>query len=61
MIVNTDYVLSWRSKGLFAESIKPPTTSDNNLTPALSYYDTKTRVTFYGSCLKDNSRHLPCL
>ena len=52
MIVNTDYVLSWRSKGLFAESIKPPTTFDNNLTPALSYYDTKTRVTFYGSCLK---------
>ena len=28
MIVNTDYVLSWRSKGLFAESIKPPTTSE---------------------------------
>ena len=52
MIVNTDYVLSWRSKGLFAESIKPPTTFDNNLTPALSYYDTKTRVTFYGSWLK---------
>ena len=51
-ITNTDYVLSWKSKGLSAESIKPPTTSDNSLTSALSYYDTKTRVKFTGSCLK---------
>ena len=49
---NTDYVSSWKSKGLSAESIKPPTTSDNSLTQALSYYGTKTRVTFTGSCLK---------
>ena len=52
MIANTDYVSSWKSKGLSAESIKPPTVSDNSLTPALSYYGTKTRVKFYGSCLK---------
>ena len=26
--------------------------SDNSLTPALSYYGTKTRVTFTGNCLK---------
>ena len=26
--------------------------SDNSLTPALSYYGTKTRVKFTGSCLK---------
>ena len=52
MITNTDYVSSWQSKGLSAESIKPPTTSDNSLTPALSYYGTKTRVKFVGSCLK---------
>ena len=52
MITNTDYISSWKSKGLSAESIKPPTTSDNSLTPALSYYGTKTRVTFTGSCLK---------
>ena len=32
-ITNTDYVLSWTFKGLSAESIKPPTTSDNSLTP----------------------------
>ena len=52
MIANTDFVSSWKSKGLSAESIKPPTTSDNSLTPALSYYGTKTRVKFHGSCLK---------
>ena len=52
MITNTDYISSWKSKGLSAESIKPPTTSDNSLTPALSYYGTKTRVKFTGSCLK---------
>ena len=54
MIANTDYVSSWKSKGLSAETIKPPTTSDNSLTPALSYYGTKTRVKFTGSCLKQS-------
>ena len=52
MITNTDYISSWKSKGLSAESIKPPKTSDNRLTPTLSYYGTKTRVKFSGSCLK---------
>ena len=52
VIANTDYVSSWNSKGLSAESINPPTTSDNSLAPALSYYDTKTRVKSTGSCLK---------
>ena len=52
VITNTDYVSSWKSKGLSAESIKPPTTSDNSLTPVLNYYGTKTRVKFTGSCLK---------
>ena len=54
MITNTDYILSWKSEGLSAESIKPPTTPDNSLTPALSYYGTKTRVKFTGSCLKQS-------
>ena len=54
VIANTDYVSSWKSKGLSAESIKPPTTSDNSLTPALNYYGTKTRVKFTGSCLKQS-------
>ena len=54
MIANTDYVSSWKSKGLSAETIKPPATSDNSLTPALSYYGTKTRVKPIGSCLKQS-------
>ena len=52
MIPSTDYVSSLKSKGLYAETIKPPATSDNSLTPALSCYGTKTKVKFYGSCLK---------
>ena len=54
MIANTDYISSWKSKGLSAESIKPSITSDNSLTPALNYYGTKTRVKFSGSCLKQS-------
>ena len=55
VITNTDYVSSWKSKGLSAETIKPPTTSDNSLTPAISYYYTaKIRVKFTGSCLKQD-------
>ena len=38
MITNTDYVSSRKSKGSSAESIKPPTTSDNSVTPILNYY-----------------------
>ena len=53
-VTNTNYISSWKSKGLSAESIKPPTTSDNSLTPALNYYGTKTRVKFTGSCLKQS-------
>ena len=53
-----DHVLSWQSKGLSNESIKPPTTSDNSLTPELNYYGTKTRVEFTRSCLKQSSHIL---
>ena len=52
MIASTNYVSSWKYKGLSGETIKPPVTSDNSLTPSLSYYGTKMRVRFYGSCLK---------
>ena len=34
------------------DTIKPPATPDNSLTPELSYYGTKTRLTFTGICLK---------
>ena len=52
VITNTDYVSSWKSKGLSAETIKPTATFDNSLTPSVSYYGTKTRVKYTGSCLK---------
>ena len=52
MIPNTDYVSSSKSKRLSTETIKLPATSDNSLNPALSYYVTKTRVKFTGSCLQ---------
>ena len=52
-----DYVLSWQSKGLSNESIKPPTTN-NSLTPELNYYGTKTRVKFTKRCLKQSSHIL---
>ena len=50
-----DYVLSWKSKGISNESMRPPTTSDNCLNPELNYYGTKTRVKFTKSCLKQSS------
>ena len=52
MITNTDYVSLWKSKVLSAETIKPPATSDNSLTPIVSYYGTETRAKFTGSWLK---------
>ena len=52
VITNTDYISSRKSERLSAESIKPPTTSDNSLTPELNYYSNKVRVKFTGSCLK---------
>ena len=58
-VVNvTDYVLSWQSKGLSNESIKPPTTTSNSLTPELNYYGTKTKIKFTGSCLIQSSHIL---
>ena len=52
VISSTNYVSSWKSKRLSDEIIKPPTTFDNSLTSAVSYYGTKTRVNFTGSSLK---------
>ena len=38
---NTERISSWKSKGLLDEIIKPPTTSDNSLAPALRYIGNK--------------------
>ena len=53
-----DRVLSWQSKGISNESIKPPTTSDNSLNPELNYYGTKAKIKFTGSCSKQSSHIL---
>ena len=54
-INTTNYILSWKSKGLSDEVIKPPTTSDNSITPTISYYHAfNIRVKFTGSCLKQD-------
>ena len=51
---NSDYVLSWTSKGLSNESITPPSAPNNFLSPSLNYLGTKIRVRFSGSCLKQD-------
>ena len=48
-------MLPWKSKGLSNESIKPPTTTNNSLTPELNYYSTKIKIKFTGSCLKQSN------
>ena len=49
---NTKYISSWKSKGLSDESSKPPTTSDNSLTPLINYHGYRITLKFNGSCLK---------
>ena len=51
-ITGTNYILSWKSKGLSDESIKPPTTPDNSLTPLITYYGYNIRIRFNGSILR---------
>ena len=53
-ITTTNYISSWKSKGLSAESIKSPITSDNSVNPIINYYDYNLRVTFTGICLKQS-------
>ena len=54
MIANKKYISSWKSKGLSDESIKPPTTSDNSLSPLIDYFGNKIRLKFKGDCLKQD-------
>ena len=44
----------WKSKGLPDETMKPPATSDNSLTPLIDYHGNKIRVKFIESCLKQS-------
>ena len=53
-VVNFDYILSWKSKGISDESITPPSAPHCFLSLLLNYLGTKTRVRFSGSCLKQD-------
>ena len=50
-IGSTESILSWKSKGLSNESIKPP---DNKLAPTVKYTGKRMYVNFSGSCLKQS-------
>ena len=47
-----NYIYFWKFTGLSDERINSSTASNHSITPELSYYGTKTRVKFIGSCLK---------
>ena len=49
-----NHILSWKSKELSDESIKPPSTTNNILNTLLDYVGTKTVVEFNGNCLKQD-------
>ena len=50
-----NYIYDWKFQGLSDEGIDSVTASTYKVTPQLSYYGTKTRVKFNGSCLKQDS------
>ena len=54
-IGNSDYFLSWKSKGLSVGSITPPSANNNFLNSSLNYLGTELRVRFSGSCLKQSN------
>ena len=54
-IGDTDRISARKSKGSSDESIKSPSTTDNNLAPTVNYFDaSNVRVKVKGSCLKQD-------
>ena len=49
-----NYIYFWKSKGLSDERLNSNTPSNYSITPELSFYVTKTREEFNGSCLKQD-------
>ena len=49
-----NYIYFWKSKGLSDEELDSITASNYKITPELSFYSTKTRAEFNGSCLKQD-------
>ena len=54
VIASTNYVSSWKSKGLSDENIAAPSTRDYKLNPKLSDLGTKIWVDFRVNCLKQD-------
>ena len=52
VIANKLHIPPWKSKGLSDETIKPPATSDNSLTPLTDYVGNKIRINFPGNYLE---------
>ena len=48
----TEIVVSWQSRGLSNEKIRPPTTSNNSLSPKLKQHNSRKGVESKGSYLK---------
>ena len=48
------YIYFWKSEGLSDEELDSITASNYKITPELSFYGTKTRVEFNGSCFKQD-------
>ena len=51
---NHNYMYFWKSIGLSDERLDSIAASNYTITPELSFYGTKTRVEFNGSCLKQD-------
>ena len=49
-----NYIYFWKSKDFSDEELDSITASNYKITPELSFYGTKTRVEFNGSCLKQD-------
>ena len=51
---SSNYIYLWKSKSLSDERLDSITASNHKITPELSFYGTKTKVEFNGSCLKQD-------
>ena len=67
---SANYTYLWKPKGLSDERLDSVTAYNYKITPELSFYGTKTKVEFKGSCLKQykvtynhgkNSQYIHCL
>ena len=51
-------ILSWKSKAIYDESIKHPTTPNKIINPSLDFVGTKARVSFSRDCLKQEKNYI---